>query len=116
MSIKKAKKVKKTFSHKNGQIHVFKDVNLSVKPGDLVRFLEKNIDKSNNILAGKINNLIDMTSDQWAQYVKEAELYIIYTSYEVINSLIFTTTPFAGAVVNVSVFPFAVYAVLFALA
>ena len=31
-----AKKIKKTFSHKNGQIHVFKDVNLSIKTGDLV--------------------------------------------------------------------------------
>ena len=31
-----AKKVKKTFLHKNGQIQVFKDVNLSIKPGDLV--------------------------------------------------------------------------------
>ena len=31
-----AKRIKKTFSHKNGQIHVFKDVNLSIKTGDLV--------------------------------------------------------------------------------
>ena len=29
-------KVKKNFLHKNGQIQVFKDVNLSIKPGDLV--------------------------------------------------------------------------------
>ena len=31
-----AKRVKKTFLHKNGQIQVFKDVNLSIKLGDLV--------------------------------------------------------------------------------
>ena len=54
--------------------------NKAIKPGDLVRFLEKLIDKSNNILVDQSNNLKEMTSVQWAQYVKQAELYIIYTS------------------------------------
>jgi len=30
------KKLKKTFDHRNGQIKVFKDVNLGIKPGELV--------------------------------------------------------------------------------
>ena len=54
--------------------------NEAIKPGDLVRFLEKIIDKSNNLLIGRTNNLKEMTREQWAQYVKKAELYIIYTS------------------------------------
>ena len=54
--------------------------NKAIKPGDLVRFLEKLIDKSNNILLGQSKDLREMTSDEWVQYVKQAELYIIYAS------------------------------------
>mgnify|MGYP001324961681 FL=1 len=54
--------------------------NKAIKPGDLVRFLEKLIDKSNNILWGQSNDLREMTSDEWVQYVKQAELYIVFAS------------------------------------
>ena len=30
------KKLKKIFKHKNGDILIFKDVNISIKPGDLI--------------------------------------------------------------------------------
>ena len=54
--------------------------NKTINPGDLVRFLEKLIDKSNYVLIAKSNDLRDMTSEQWVQYVKQAELYIVFAS------------------------------------
>ena len=62
------------------QIDNYFENNKNIKPGDLVRFLEKNIDQSNNAFINQSNNLRNITSEQWIQYVKQADLYIIYTS------------------------------------
>jgi len=53
--------------------------NKHIKPGDLVRFLEKFIDP-HNMLVNQSNNLKEMSSAEWIQYVKEAELYIVFAS------------------------------------
>lgn len=54
--------------------------NKAINPGDLVRFLEKNINNSNTILLKKSIDLRDMTNDEWVKYVKQAELYIVFAS------------------------------------
>ena len=53
--------------------------NTAIKPGNLVRFLEKFI-KPDNMLVNQSNNIKEMSSTEWVQYVKQAELYIIFAS------------------------------------
>ena len=54
--------------------------NKAINPGDLVRFLEKLIDQSNSELISQSNDLREITSDEWVQYVKQADLYIVFAS------------------------------------
>ncbi len=58
--------------------HYFEN-NRDIKPGDLVRFLEKYIDP-HNILMNQPKNLKEMSNAEWVQYVKQAELYIVFAS------------------------------------
>jgi len=65
---------------KTNEIDNYFENNKTINPGDLVRFLEKLIDKSNSILINQSNDLREITSDEWVQYVKQADLYIIFAS------------------------------------
>ena len=53
--------------------------NKAIKPGNLVRFLEKFI-KPHNLLVNQSTNIKEMSSTEWVQYVKQAELYIVFAS------------------------------------